>query len=107
MGRRNNDRTFELFAISAEQLTKLIRDMERVRNNLTADIDDEEKRVGVSDPAYFAYPPLAAASRTRRDRLDQSLEALRQKLSDVTQRLTVSRPLGFPTVENREIQPSP
>ena len=104
MGRSNNQRSYELFSISAEQLTELIRDMERVRNNLTADIDDEEKRAGLSDPTHFAYPPLAAASRTRRDRLDQSIDALRQKLSDVTQRLGNSTTLG--SIKHHEMQPS-
>ena len=107
MGRSINQRSYELFSISAEQLTALIRDLEQVRNNLTADIDAEEKRSGLSDPSHFAYPPLAAANRARRDRIDQSIDGLRQKLSDVTQQLSDSRPPGFASVSPREIQPSP
>ena len=89
MGRSNNQRSFGVGSVNAEQVAKLILQMQGTRNNLTADIDAEEKRAKMSDPTNFAYPPLAAANRARRDRLDQSIVALKQRLEDAIQ--TVER----------------
>ena len=88
---KHNQRSFEMVSVNVEQLSKLIRDMEQAANNLTADLETEEKRARISDPQHFAYPPLASAIRARRDRLAQSIGALRAKLNEATQRAEYSR----------------
>ena len=85
MGRINNQRSFGVGSVNAEQVAKLILHMQQTRNNLTADIEAEEKRAKMSDPTHFAYPPLAAANLARRDRLDQSIGALKKRLEDAIQ----------------------
>ena len=88
---KHNQRSFEMVSVNVEQVTKLILDMEQVRNNLTADLEAEEKRAKISDPEHFAYPPLASAIRARRDRLEQSIGALRAQLNEATRRAEYSQ----------------
>lgn len=58
------------------QIDAMIADFERMAVELDRDIAGEEERSGISDPAHFAYPPLAHAARSRRDNLRRSVEDL-------------------------------
>lgn len=58
------------------QIDLMIADFERMAQELERDITAEEQRSGLTDPAHFAYPPLALAARTRRDNLRRSVEDL-------------------------------
>ena len=48
--------------------------------DLDAQIANEEKRAGISDPHHFAYPMPAKAARTRRDNLAASHRELKVQL---------------------------
>lgn len=58
------------------QIDTMIADFERMAVELDRDIALEEQRSGITDPAHFAYPPLAHAARGRRDNLRRSVEDL-------------------------------
>ncbi|MFG1296466.1 MULTISPECIES: flagellar export protein FliJ [Xanthobacter] len=58
------------------QIDAMIADFERMAVDLDRDIAAEEQRSGITDPAHFAYPPLAHAARGRRDNLRRSVEDL-------------------------------
>ena len=64
------------------QIEAMIADFERMSGDLDREILNEEKRAGISDPAHFAYPTYAKASRTRRDNLLNSIAELRDQLHD-------------------------
>jgi len=58
------------------QIDMMIADFERMAQELERDIALEEQRSGNTDPAHFAYSPLALAARNRRDNLRRSVEDL-------------------------------
>ncbi len=64
------------------QIEAMISDFERMSGDLDREIQNEEKRAGISDPAHFAYPTYAKASRARRDNLLNSIAELRDQLHD-------------------------
>ena len=64
------------------QIEAMVADFERMAGDLDREILNEEKRAGISDPAHFAYPTYAKASRTRRDNLFNSIAELRDQLHD-------------------------
>ena len=48
--------------------------------DLGQQIEVEEKRARISDPAHFAYPTYAKAARERRAKVKRSVDALRIEL---------------------------
>lgn len=59
------------------QIDTMIAEFERMASELERDISAEEARSGIADPKHFAYPPLAAAARQRRENLVRSADDLR------------------------------
>ncbi|QGM45964.1 flagellar export protein FliJ [Methylocystis heyeri] len=62
------------------QLQTMIAEFARMTGDLDREIELEEKRANITDPAHFAYPTYARAARVRRDNLQLSLNELRGKL---------------------------
>ncbi|MGY4446609.1 hypothetical protein ACVWZR_001269 [Bradyrhizobium sp. i1.3.1] len=58
------------------QLHVLISDLRWRTQMLDADIQEEERRAGISDPNNLAYPMLAQNLRARRDNLQVSIAIL-------------------------------
>jgi flagellar FliJ protein len=50
--------------------------------DLEREIQTEQERAGISDPAHFAYPTYAKAAIQRRENLTRSAEELRVQLED-------------------------
>ncbi|TYO64164.1 hypothetical protein FXV83_22570 [Bradyrhizobium hipponense] len=63
------------------QLHALISDLRWRTQLLDADIRDEERKAGISDPTNLAYPLLALNLRARRDNLQVSIAILENRLS--------------------------
>ncbi|MFG1398618.1 flagellar export protein FliJ [Roseixanthobacter pseudopolyaromaticivorans] len=59
------------------RIDTMIAEFDRMAADLDRDIAGEEERSGISDPRHFAYSPLAAAARQRRDNLSRSAQDLR------------------------------
>lgn len=59
------------------QIDGMIAEFDRMATELERDIASEEARSGITDPRHFAYPPLAAAARQRRENLARSAQDLR------------------------------
>ena len=70
------------------QLHALISDLRWRAQLLDADILEEERRAGISDPKNPAYPMLALNLRARRDNIQVSITILESRLS--------SRSTGWP-----------
>jgi hypothetical protein len=63
------------------QLHALISDLRWRMQMLDADIQEEERRAGISDPKNLAYPMLALNLRARRDNIQMSIMILESRLS--------------------------
>lgn len=68
---------------STMQLQALIADLRWKVQLLDSDIQDEEQRARVSDPAALAYPMLALTLRGRRDNLLVTIAALEDRLKSL------------------------
>lgn len=68
---------------STMQLQALIADLRWKVQLLDSDIQDEEQRARVSDPAALAYPMLALTLRGRRENLLVTIAALEDRLKSV------------------------
>jgi hypothetical protein len=68
----------------AEQIKKLIADLDRLVQIIACDIATEEERAWVSDRSDAAYPILARVLAARRDNLRDTITALEQRLSSLT-----------------------
>ena len=66
--------------VRTEQIKGLLADLGRQHEELCREIEAEELRLGLYDPAHFAYSPLAKALRARRAKLEQSIESLKKIL---------------------------
>jgi hypothetical protein len=64
------------------QLHALISDLRWRTQMLDADILEEVRNAGISDPKDLAYPLLAQNLRARRDNLQMSIAILESRLSD-------------------------
>lgn len=64
------------------QIEMMIADFHRMASDLDREIQSEETRAGISDPAHFAYPTYAKAALGRRDNLRQSADNLKGQLDD-------------------------
>jgi hypothetical protein len=67
----------------AEQIKKLIADLDRLLQIIACDIATEEERARVSDRSDAAYPILARVLAARRDNLRDTITALEQRLSSL------------------------
>jgi hypothetical protein len=68
---------------STMQLQALIADLRWKVQLLDSDIQDEEQRARVSDPAALAYPMLALTLRGRRENLLVTIAALEDRLKSL------------------------
>lgn len=59
------------------QLETMISEFERMAGELDLQIQNEEKKSGVTDVENFAYPTFAKAARVRRDNLFNSIRDLK------------------------------
>jgi hypothetical protein len=60
------------------QVETMIAEMETAANQLDREIQAEEIRSGIHDPAHFAYPTYAKAATVRRDNLRRSIQKLKE-----------------------------
>jgi flagellar FliJ protein len=60
----------------AGQIDAMIEDLTRLKNDLDAQIDTEERRTGLTEPQHFAYSTYARAARHRRENINASLTEL-------------------------------
>lgn len=72
------------------QIEAMIAEFARMAGDLDREIETEEKRAGISDPAHFAYPTYAKAARSRRDNLVNSAAELKDQLEDAKGQLEVA-----------------
>ena len=64
------------------QIEMMIADFHRMASDLDREIQAEESRAGIADPAHFAYPTYAKAALGRRDNLRQSADNLQGQLDE-------------------------
>ena len=64
------------------QIEMMIAEFHRMASDLDREIQSEEARAGISDPAHFAYPTYAKAALVRRDNLRQSADNLKGQLDE-------------------------
>jgi len=62
-----------------DQSDMMIADFRRIADDLDRQIEAEERRTGVEDPAHFAYSTAARAARQRRDKLESSIADLEER----------------------------
>jgi hypothetical protein len=73
----------------------LIADCDRLAADLNQEVQNEEDRVKIHNPAHCAYPPYAKATVSRRDNLRRSADELRTRLAKAERAL---RELGVATL---------
>ena len=61
----------------------MIADFNRMANDLEREIQAEQDRAGIRDPAHYAYPTYAKAAVVRRDNLKRSVQGLKVQLANV------------------------
>jgi flagellar protein FliJ len=64
------------------QIETMIAEFDRIANDLEREIQVEQDRAGIHDPAHYAYPTYAKAAMTRRDNLKRSADELKGQLDD-------------------------
>jgi flagellar protein FliJ len=67
----------------AAQIEVMITDFDRMANDLEREIQAEQDRAGIRDPAHYAYPTYAKAAVARRDNLKRSVQDLKVQLANV------------------------
>ena len=72
------------------QIEAMIADFERMAADLDREVQNEERRAGISDPAHFAYPTYARAARTRREKIIHSAEELKGQLDGARAELEIA-----------------
>lgn len=70
------------------QIDTMVAEFDRMVAELDRDVAAEESRSGITDPRHFAYPPLAAAARQRRENLARSADDLRSQRDEAREALT-------------------
>jgi flagellar export protein FliJ len=60
----------------------MIAEFERIAGDLEREIRSEQERVGIHDPAHFAYPTYAKAAMQRRENLKRSADDLKVQLAE-------------------------
>ncbi len=64
----------------ASQIETIVAEFDRMCIDLWHQIEAEERRAQIEDPAHFAYPTFAKAARLRRAKIQQSANALKDEL---------------------------
>jgi flagellar export protein FliJ len=64
------------------QIEAMIADFRRMAVDLDREIDSEQERAGIHDPAHFAYPTYAKAAISRRENLKRSADELLGQLEE-------------------------
>jgi flagellar protein FliJ len=64
------------------QIEAMIADFERMAKDLDREIQAEQDKAGIHDPAHYAYPTYAKAAMVRRDNLARSADELREQLAE-------------------------
>jgi flagellar export protein FliJ len=64
------------------QIEGMIAEFERIASDLDREIRCEQERVGIHDPAHFAYPTYAKAAMQRRENLKRSADDLKVQLAE-------------------------
>jgi flagellar export protein FliJ len=64
------------------QIEGMIAEFERMAADLDREIQIEQDRSGITDPAHYAYPTYAKAAIARRQNLKTSADELRVQLED-------------------------
>ena len=64
----------------ASQIETMIAEFDRMCVDLGHQIEAEERRAQIDDPAHFAYPTFAKSARLRRAKIQQSANALKDEL---------------------------
>lgn len=64
------------------QIETMIAEFDRIASDLDREIQIEQDRAGIHDPAHYAYPTYAKAAMTRRDNLKRSADELKGQLDD-------------------------
>jgi len=64
------------------QIESMVADFDRMAAELDREIETEQTRAGIHDPAHFAYPTYAKAALGRRDNLKRSADELKTQLED-------------------------
>jgi flagellar protein FliJ len=74
--------------LRASQIETMIAEFDKICLDLGRQIEAEEMRTRIDDPAHFAYPTLAKAARERRAKLERSVGALRIELETLRDALS-------------------
>ena len=69
------------------QIEAMITDLDGMVATLENEIEAEQKRTGIRDPAHVAYSILAKATMLRRDNLKRTVTGLKDQLAAATVRL--------------------
>lgn len=64
------------------QIETMIADFQRMATELDREIQVEQDRAGIHDPAHFAYPTYAKAALGRRENLVRSADELAEQLEE-------------------------
>src|SRR5215831_16596043 len=64
------------------QIEAMVAEFERMAADLDREIQAEQDRAGIHDPAHFAYPTYAKAAIQRRDNLKRSADELKVQLEE-------------------------
>ena len=64
------------------QIEGMIADFQRMSVDLEREIQTEQERAGIHDPAHFAYPTYAKAAIVRRENLKRSADELKVQMDD-------------------------
>jgi flagellar export protein FliJ len=64
------------------QIEAMIAEFDRMAGELDREIEAEQNRTGIHDPAHYAYPTYAKAAMSRRLNLKNSCDELRTQLDD-------------------------
>ena len=64
------------------QIEGMIAEFDRIAAELDREINTEQERAGIHDPAHFAYPTYAKAAIGRRENLRRSANELKAQLDD-------------------------
>ena len=64
------------------QIESMIADFQRMSTDLDREIQTEQDRAGINDPAHFAYPTYAKAAIQRRENLTRSADELKGQLDE-------------------------
>lgn len=64
------------------QIEAMIAEFDRMASDLGREIQVEQDRSGIHDPAHYAYPTYAKAATVRRDNLKHSADELKAQLAE-------------------------